>query len=175
MTRKFFSSIVLVALVGMSVAGLVSAATDTVTATVTVAYASVALDQTDVPYGNVNSNTASSTKPLWAGAGIIATNNGGNSSFELSSSNSTGWTLSGTVNTGNNFMHKFCKETETDCVPATDQANYDANPMTTGYTTLDASVANLDTVAFQLQILTPQAPESFVQQSITVTVQASAN
>jgi hypothetical protein len=173
--KQLLSSIALVALVGLMVAGLASAATDTVTATVTVAYASVSLDQTDVPYGNVNSNTASSTKPLWGGAGIIATNNGGTSSFELSSGNSTGWTLSGTVNTGNFFMHKFCKETETDCAIPANQANYDANPMTTGYTTLDASVANTETVAFQLQILTPQAPESFAQQSITVTLQASAN
>ncbi|MFA6307195.1 MAG: hypothetical protein WC639_05315 [Patescibacteria group bacterium] len=173
--KQFFSLISLVALVGMAVAGLASAATDTVTATVTVAYASVTLDQASFAYGSVAVNTASSTVNLWGGVGITGHNGGAESSFELSSSDSTGWTLSNANNTGNNYMHKFCNETAGGCTVPADQANYDANPMSTGYLTLDSSVAYDEDVAFQLQVLTPATPTSFVEQSITVTLQASAN
>lgn len=174
--KKLFSLVALVAIFGWSVSGLAKAAdTGTVTATVTVAVASVTLSQSSFAYGSVPVNTASSTLALWSGAGIVATNTGSEASFDLSSSDSTGWTLSGTSNADNNFMHKFCNDTADDCTLPAGQANYDSNPMTTSYSELDPSVAYNETVAFQLQVLTPQVPTSFVQQSITVTLQASAN
>ncbi|MFH0955998.1 MAG: hypothetical protein V1801_02185, partial [Candidatus Falkowbacteria bacterium] len=74
--KQFFYSIMLVALVGMFVIIGAQAATDSVTATVTVTNAAVSLSQTDVPYGSMGNNTASSTLALWSGAGIIATNDG---------------------------------------------------------------------------------------------------
>ncbi|MCX6796797.1 MAG: hypothetical protein NTW06_04880, partial [Candidatus Falkowbacteria bacterium] len=61
MLKKLFSSITLVVLVGMLVAGLANAATSTVTATVTVKYASLSLDHTSFAYGSMDNNTASST------------------------------------------------------------------------------------------------------------------
>ena len=88
--KKLFYSITLVALVGMMVAGLASAATDAVTATVTVQYAAVSLNQSSFSYGSMSTNTASSTVNLWAGAGITATNDGSTAQFDIYGANSTG-------------------------------------------------------------------------------------
>ena len=65
--KKFVSVITLVVLVGMVIAGISRAATDTVTATVTVLYSSISLNQESFAYGSMNSNTASSTLTLWSG------------------------------------------------------------------------------------------------------------
>ena len=171
--KKFVSVITLVVLVGMVIAGISRAATDTVTATVTVLYSSISLNRESFAYGSMNSNTASSTLTLWSGAGIIATNNGGTSSFDIYGANTTGsgtgWTLAAD-NTGNNYIHKFCNDTVDNCT--TPPTSYTA--LTGTPATLDASVANTETVAFQLQIITPTTPTDFSQQSAVVTVQASA-
>jgi hypothetical protein len=172
MMKKLFSSIAsitLVALVGMMVAGLAQAATDSVSATVTVMYSAVSLNQEIFPYGSMNSNTASSTLNLWSGVGITATNDGSTSSFDIYGANTANYTLAAN-NTGNNYIHKFCEDTTNDCT--TPPTNYTA--LTTSLATLDASVANAETVAFQLQITTPATPTVFTQQSAAVTIQASA-
>ena len=177
MMKKIFSSIAsitLIALVGMMVAGLVQAAEDTVTATVTVAYASVSIDQ-DFAYGAIAPNTASSTVTLWAGAGITATNGGSISDFDIYGANTTGsgsgWTLAANT-TGNNYMHQFCNDTDNDC--STPSTGYTGNELTISPATLKANVAAAGTVAFQLQITTPTTATDYSQQSSVVTVQASA-
>ena len=168
MIKKVFSSVVLVILVGIMIAGLAQAATDAVSGSVTVLYSDVSLSQETFAYGSMNSNTASSTLTLWSGAGIVATNNGSTSSFDIYGANTANYTLAAN-NTGNNYIHKFCN-TIASCV--TPPTNYTA--LTTSPQTLDASVANAETVAFQLQITTPATPTNFTQQSAAVTVQASA-
>lgn len=167
--RKFFSSITLIVLTGVMVAGLAQAATDAVTASVTVLFSAVSLDQETFAYGSMNSNTASSTLNLWGGVGISATNNGSTSQFDIYGADTANYTLN-SVNTGDNYIHKFCEDTTDDC--ASPPTNYTA--LTTSPATLDASVANAESVAFQLQITTPATPTNFTQQSATVTVQASA-
>ncbi|MCG2690538.1 hypothetical protein L6249_00510 [Candidatus Parcubacteria bacterium] len=153
----------------MMVAGLAQAATDSVTATVTVMYSSVSLNNVAFAYGSMANNTASSTLTLWSGAGIIATNNGSTSQFDIYGANTANYTLAAN-NTGNNYIHKFCNDTVDVCTgPPT---SYTA--LTTSLATLDASVANGETVAFQLQITTPATPTNFAQQSAAVTIQASA-
>ncbi|GAH30234.1 unnamed protein product, partial [marine sediment metagenome] len=72
--------------------------------------------------------------------------------------------------TGNNYMHKFCNDTDDECDPA--PTNYTA--LTTIPQTLKTPVANAETVAFQLEITTPTTPTDFSEQSAAVTVQASA-
>lgn len=170
---KIMRSIVFVVIFGSLLATAIGAATDAVTATVTVLYSSISLDQTTFSYGSMNSNTASSTLVLFGGLGITATNNGGTSQFDIYGANSTGsgsgWTLA-SDNTGNNYTHKFCNDTDNDC--ATPPTNYTA--LTTSPQTLDASVANSATVNFQLEITTPTTPTDFSQQSAVVTVQATA-
>lgn len=171
MKKSFFATIGILALVGMMVGVLAQAATDAVTATVTVMYSAVSLSQETFAYGSMNSNTASSTLALWSGAGIVATNDGSTSSFDIYGASTANYTLAAN-NTGNNYIHKFCDDTELACDLPTNQANYTA--LTTSPATLEASVANAGTVAFQLQITTPATPTNFTQQSAAVTIQASA-
>lgn len=173
--KQLFSLVALVALFGMTIAGLASAATQAnVTASVSITYASVTLDQSTFSYGTMNANTASSTLALWSGAGITATNGGSVSDFDIygadTSGSGTGWTLA-SDSTGNNYIHKFCNETDNDC--STPPTNYTA--MTTSPQALKTSVANAGTVAFQLEITTPTTPTDVSQQSAQVTIQASAS
>lgn len=169
--KKLLSFVMLVALFGMSIAGLAQAATTgTVTATVKVLYTSVSINNTTFDYGTVPANTASSTLALWSGAGIVATVTGASTDLDISGADTAGWTLSGTVNTGNNYMHYFCNDTDNDCTNTS--SNYTA--LTTGTAVLDTAITNGGTVAFQLNILTPQVPTAFVQQSSVVTILATA-
>ena len=172
--KKILSFVMLVALFGMSIAGLAQAATEgTVTATVTVLYTSVSINNTSFDYGTVPANTASSTLALWGGAGIVATLTGANTDVDIKGDNTTGgtgWTLSGTANTDNNYMHYFCNDTDNVCTDT--GSNYTA--LTTSYAVLDTGISNGNTVAFQLNILTPQVPTAFVQQSSVVTILATA-
>ncbi|MDP3042859.1 MAG: hypothetical protein Q8N21_00425 [bacterium] len=138
------------------------------------AVVSVTLDRENFPYGSMANNTASSTLSLWSGAGIIATNGGAIADFYIYGANSSGtgggWILSNIDNSGNNYMHKFCDDTESVCTgPPT---NYTA--LTTSPALLEANVAAAGTRAFQLQLTTPTAPTDFSAQSAVVTVQASA-
>ncbi len=171
--KKFFSSIALVSLVALMVAGLASAATSVVTASVTVTYASVTLDHSSFSYGTMNANTASSTVALWSGAGITATNGGSASDFDIygadTTGSGTGWTLASN-STGNNYIHKFCNETDNDC--STPPTDYTA--LSTGAAILKAAVPNAGSVAFQLELTTPTTPTDVSQQSAAVTIQASA-
>lgn len=136
------------------------------------AVVSVTLDRENFAYGKVPNNTASSTLSLWSGAGITATNGDVVANFHIYGANSSGsgsgWTLAAD-NTGNNYMHKFCDDTELDC--SSPLTNYTA--LTTSPVLLEASVAISGTVAFQLQITTPVAPTDVSMQSAVVTVQAS--
>ena len=135
---------------------------------------SISLDQTSFDYGRVESNTASSTLPLWGGVGITATNGTAIADFDIYGANSTGagggWTLSTANNTGNNYMHRFCNDTDNDCVsPPTNYTAFSTTPVS-----LKAGVASSGAVSFQLQITTPTTPTDLSQQSAEVTVQASA-
>ncbi|MFH1745159.1 MAG: hypothetical protein ABH881_03250 [bacterium] len=175
MMKKFFSSITLVALVGMMVAGLAQAATDNVTATVTVLYSAVSLDQSSFAYGSMNNDTASTTLPYWSGAGIEATTTGGTIDLDIYGANTTGggtgWTLS-TASSSNNYIHQFCEDTTDDCT--TPDTNYVGNELTTSPQTLKSAVPGGTAINFQLRIVTPQTPTDFTEQSAVVTVQATA-
>ena len=172
--KKIISFVMLVALFGMSIAGLAQAATEgTVTATVTVLYTSVSLDHTTFDYGTVAANTASSTLALWSGAGIVATATGALTDLDIKGANTTGsgtgWTLAGNT-TGNNYMHQFCNDTDNNCT--TPPTSYSA--LTASYAALDTGITNGGTVAFQLNITTPTTPTDFSQQSSVVTILATA-
>ena len=97
MTKNFFTlnlSIALVALVGLAVVSAAfSATTAAVTATVTVQNIAVSLNQSSLAYGTMDSNTASSTLGLFAGAGITATNDGNvTSDFDIYGAVTASWT-----------------------------------------------------------------------------------
>lgn len=134
---------------------------------------SISLDRETFDYGSIPSGTASSTLILFSGLGIIATNGSVLANFDIYGANSTGggtgWTLAGNT-TGNNYMHKFCNDTDNVCTsPSTNYVALSGTPQT-----LKNSMDPSATVAFQLQITTPTTPTDLSRQSAVVTVQASA-
>lgn len=137
------------------------------------AVVSVTLDQETFSYGAMNNNTASSTLALWGGAGITATNGSAIADFYVYGANSSGagggWTLADNT-TGNNYIHKFCNDTDYDC--SSPPTNYTA--LTTSPVLVKSSVAPSGTMAFQLQLTTPATPADFSAQNAVVTIQASA-
>lgn len=173
--KKNFSPIVLIALTGvMVVGGVAGAATDaTVTATVTVQNISMTLSQSSFAYGTMAANTASSTLTLFGGAGIVATNDGNvTSDFDIYGADTANWTLGATTDS-DQYIHKFCNDTDNDCTLPGGAANYTA--LTTSPATLKNSVASSGTTAFQLQITAPNPSTVYTEQSVGVTVQISAS
>ncbi|MCX6796798.1 MAG: hypothetical protein NTW06_04885 [Candidatus Falkowbacteria bacterium] len=136
---------------------------------------SVSISPSSFNYGSINNNTSSSTLTLWGGAGIIATNGAVAADFDIYGATSTGsgggWTLA-TNNTGNNYMHQFCKDTDVDCT--TPPTGYTGNELTTSPQELKHGVAQSGTYVFQLQITTPTTPTDVSVQSAIVTIQATA-
>ena len=173
--KGLISSLAIVAIVGMAVAGISQAYDEkSVTATVSVQYSAVSLNHPSFNYGSIPANNSSTTLTLWLGAGITATNDGSNSDFDIYGADSTGssggWDLSNANNTGNNYMHKFCN-TDSSC--ASYPADYTA--MSAGTVLLEADVDNAEGVTFQLGITTPTVPTDLSTQEAVVTIQASAN
>lgn len=147
---------------------LVFAATsDSVTATVTVQ--NIALEITTggtVTYGTLAANSSEDTNNL--GQTSIITNTGNVAiDINISGTNSAAWTLGATAGS-EVYAHKFCTSS-CDSYPT----GYTA--MTTGNTPLASSVASSGTVNLDLGIDTPTSTATFTQQSVNVTVQASAS
>lgn len=165
-------SLLVLSLVGVMVPDWTSAAEDSVSGSATVLFASISLDQTTFDYGTINANTASNTLFLFSGLGIIATNQGTTSTFDIYGANSTGggsgWTLAGNT-TGNNYKHMFCNDRSADC--ASPPGNYTA--LTASTQTLEATISNAATTSVQLQITTPTTPTDMTVQSAAVTIQSS--
>ncbi len=175
--KQFIAVVGILGLTGMLVGSPSFAVTSAVTATVTVRNVSITLSQSSFAYGTMDLNTASSSVSLFSGAGIVATNNGNvTEDFDIYGANTTGsgtnWTLDSANSTQDHYIHKFCEDTTNDCTIPAGQANYTA--LTTSPATLKHTIATSGTVAFQLQIKTPQTVTDYNQQSAAVTVQASA-
>ena len=174
--NKMIPSIVLVALAGMAVAVFSLAAdTDTVTGTVTVQNFAISIDagETSFAYGTMNNNTASSTMTLFSGTGITAQNDGSLADFDIYGANTTNWTLNTATSTADNYTHKFCNETDNNCL-ASGPYGASFTALTTSPVLLKGSVAPAGQVAFQLSMHTPNPSSVYSTQSAVVTVQASA-
>jgi hypothetical protein len=131
---------------------------------------SITLDRASFSYGTMNNNTSSSTLTLWTGAGIIATNGTAVAKFYIYGKNTAAWALATATSTENIYAHRFCNKTDNDCT--TPWANY--TPMTTSPTTLlKSGVLAGATVAFQLQMHTPNPSTVYTAQSAEVTVLAT--
>ena len=172
MKDTILSALIVVVLGFLVVVGVRAADNAQVTATVTTQNIAMTLSQSTFDYGTMSSNTTSTTVPLWAGAGIVATNTGNvNEDFDINSADTAAWTLATATSTADIYAHRFCNDTDNDC--ATPWTNYTA--MTTSPGALDTGIATSGTVAFQLQIHTPNPSTIFTQQSSSVTVTASAS
>lgn len=166
-------SVLIVVVFGfLVVVGVKAADNAAVTATVTAQNIAMTLSQSTFAYGTMSSNTTSTTVPLWSGAGIVATNTGNvNEDFDINSANTTGWTLATATSTADIYAHRFCNDTDNTCT--TPWTSYTA--MTTSPGALDTAIAPAGTVAFQLQMHTPNPSTVFTEQSSSVTVTASAS
>lgn len=145
-----------------------AATTAVVTATVTPQNISITLT-TDgsVAYGTQTlSSTADTTSNGVNDTETVQNNGNVTEDFDIKGANSAAWTLGATAGS-NQYAHKFCITT---C---------DSSPTWTALTTNDqvlaASVAASGTQAFDLQLLVPTSTSSYTQQSLSVTVTASAS
>jgi hypothetical protein len=142
-----------------------AATTATVTATVTVSNVSVTVSSGTITWGTLGSNTASSTRTAYTqtvtNAGNVAED------FTIKGQNSANWTL-GATNGSDQYVQKFCTSGCT-----TPPTGYTA--LTTVNQTLASNVASSGTVSLDLYILTPNPSTVFTQQSVDVTITASAH
>jgi len=141
----------------------------------TAAVYSITLDQANFAYGNMPDNTASSTLTLWSEAGIIATNGDAIANFYIYGANTAGdvWILDTATSTANHYTHKFCNETDNNCL-ASGPYGASFTALTTSPVLLKGSVAPAGQVAFQLSMHPPNPSSVYSTQSAVVTVQASA-
>ncbi|HDQ16668.1 MAG TPA: hypothetical protein ENN31_00930 [Candidatus Vogelbacteria bacterium] len=167
--KSFLALVGIFALSVMLVSPMVVASdTDIVSATVTIETAAISVDDGTVEYGIMALNSTSSTYDL---SQTQTVTNEGNVSIDINirGTSTTSWTLAGT-NGSEQYVHKFCNATITDC---SDTGNYTA--LTTSYATLDTGVATSTGISLDLEITTPTATADFTQQSADVTVQAVAS
>jgi len=160
----------LISLVGLALAVTAGAATsDSVTATVTVQSISVTVTDGIVAYGTMAVSTTAST--TLAGSGLddsqTATNAGNvTEDFDIAGQDSVAWTLESAIG-ANQYKHSFCT---VDC-----ETTPSWTALTTSYQALATSVATSSTSVFDLKLDTPSSSSSFDQQSVDVTVLASAS
>ena len=110
--KNSFLFYAIVALAGMGVMVGAKAVEDSVTATVTAQNIAISLSQSTFAYGTIANNTASSTLGLFAGAGIVATNDGNiNEDFDINGADTAGWILAGAAGS-NQYIHQFCNDTD---------------------------------------------------------------
>lgn len=142
-----------------------AATTGSVAATVTVQNISITVTDGTVAYGTLGLNaTASTRSPVDL---QTATNNGNvTETFTIKGQNSANWTLAVTAG-ADNYIHGFCIATCT-----TPPTNYTA--LTTSNQTLATGVAASGTQTFDLYINTPTTSTNYTQQSVDVTITATA-
>jgi hypothetical protein len=138
---------------------------------VTVQNIAISVDDGAVAYGTLGQNSTQNTLSGGLDDMQTATNDGNvNSDIDIKGQNSAGWTLASSAGS-DEYVHYFCNDTDDDCDSPT--TNYTA--LTTSYATLKNSVAATGTVDFQLQINTPNTSTVYTQQSVDVSVRASAS
>lgn len=162
--RLLAPGLLLALLLAVTILPVNGATTAAVTATVTVQNISVAVTDGTVSYGTLALNSSAGTN----GTDTQTAQNDGNVTVALNirGQNTAAWTLGATAGT-NQYVHRFCTAT---CTSA--PTNYTA--LTTSYQTLAASKAAAATQTFDLYLSTPTSTSSYTQQSVDVTVQASA-
>lgn len=143
-----------------------AAQTGEVTATVTPQSISVSVTDGSIAYGTVALSSAADTTSNGVNDSQTATNDGNvTETLNIKDSGSTAaWTIAATVG-ANQYKHEFCTAT-CDTTPSW-------TALTGNYQTLAASVSSSGTQVFDLKLNTPTSTSSYVQQSLTVTVQAT--
>lgn len=165
----FGLSTLVMAIVYLMIQSTTHAATSAeVSATVTAQNVSVTLT-TDgaVDYGTQSISTTTDTTDDGIDDTETVQNNGNVAQdFDIKGANTASWTL-GSTGGANQYAHKFCTTT---C---------DTSPTWTALTTSDqalaTSVAASGSQSFDLQLIMPTSTASYVEQTLAVTVTASAS
>jgi len=141
------------------------AATDTLSATITAQSISVTVVDGVVAYGNV---LLSATQDTIALSDTQSAVNNGNVTIDLDiqGQNSTAWTLSLSAIGGDQYTHEISTNGGTTYV------NFDASVFT-GFE--DGLTTTVSTLPFDLRISTPSSSTDFTVQTVSVTVQSTAN
>lgn len=169
MFKKIFTMAFLSLFVLMFYYSGVLFAQETIGATVTAQNVSITVTNGNVAYGILTLNTSRSTT---GGTNLVGTvpsiQNTGNVDISLGviGTNSASWTLAGT-NGSDTYVHTFCASSCTN--PPT---NY--TPLTLSAQTLVGSLPPTESQTLDLRITTPTSTAAFTQQTVNVTVQASA-
>jgi hypothetical protein len=133
---------------------------------------SVSVSDGNINYGILSVNTSKSTAPSDLNDVQTATNNGDvvvNLNIRGQNAGGGGCTWVLTADNGDDqYVHKFCNETDSDC--SSPPTNY--NSLTTNNQTLKNGVAVDGGVDFHLEIITPTLSSCFGEQSVNVIVQA---
>ena len=163
--KSLIASIAILGLVGMVVGIAVQGAeTASVAATATVQNISVSVSDGTVAYGTLAINTTKSTLVGELSDLQTATNDGNvNENFNIRGQNSVNWTLSASAG-ANQYVHKFSSDSGIIWTALT----------TPSYQTLASGKAPSGTQTFDLQITTQTSSTNYTQQSVDVTVQATA-
>lgn len=150
--------------------GASGATTANVSATVTAQNVSISLNGTDgsVAYGTIALNASQDTTPTGVNDTESIQNNGNvTEDFTITGANSANWTINTSNSTQDNYIHQVCTVT---C---------DSSPswvsMTTGALKLADDIAASGTLDFDLKVTTPQDSTVYTQQTLGVTVTASAS
>lgn len=145
-----------------------AASSATVTATVTAQNVSVTVTNGTVAYGALAANTSKSTIATDLNDTQTASNSGNVvEDFWIAGQNSANWTL-GAASGANTYVHQFCTSACT-----TPPTNFTA--MTTSNLALASIVSVGTTQNFDLRITTPISSTVTTQQSVNVTITATAH
>jgi len=171
--KILITSIAILALISMTVGVASNAANEaSVSATVTVEQISVSVSNGIVAYETLAVNTSKDTTSASEQLNNtqIATNDG-NVTVDLNirGTDSTPWTLAATAGS-DLYVHEFCKVDTGDC-----DSSPAWTPLTTSNQTLEEDLAATGTYDFDLKITTPTISTSYTEQSVNVTVLASAS
>lgn len=153
----------MVALVGLLFTATAAYTEDVINVTVTAQNISIAVENGEsVAYGTLALDSSKSTIDL--GVPTITVTNDGNmqEDFDIKSSNSTNWTLSGVDNGTDIYTHEFSTSTGSSW-----------NYMTTDYATMSSNMSPTASSTLDLRITTPATTEYFTQQTISVTILAT--
>lgn len=167
--KNFLLFVGILVVTGMVVsAASYAAETANVTATVTVQNISVAVTDGDVLYGILPVSDTTSTVVSGLNDSQTADNDGNiTEDFNIIGTDSAGWTLESAVGS-DQYSHDFCTTT-CDSSPVWVEIQQGA------YTEMSVAVASTSNQIFDLRIETPSASTVFTEQSVDVTVQATAN
>lgn len=167
--KKFSLFVGILIVTGMLVSAVTFAAdTGTVTATVTVQNISVAVTDGLVQYGILPASDTTSTVASGLNDSQTADNDGNiTEDFNIIGTDSGGWTLESAAGS-DQYAHSFCTTT-CDTTPVWVEIQQ------ASYASMSIGVASTSNQVFDLKIDTPTVSTVFTEQSVDVTIQATAN